>query len=311
MAGQLGLITSLLSMLGQQSSTQPGRTGMQSLFSFQEGGGGGGLLGGSGFAGKDTYGSTGKSIAGNIFDPGGFMRPGKKKKAAPTMEELMDRMMAWRRAQPEYIAYQTPLSEMSAENKYGSLQPDWGDILDRTIKKTQQVYRGSPTTTGAQQKMRADVAARGMTDSPALGKQMLALGAQEAQDVGDITTTIAEQERAMTENARQDWLNRLASMAGFGTTMPDLSQLFQLDALQTPKPSGANYSGLGASLADMFSQKQQPTRAIPKSPITNNLPTTYGSAYKPMEPVTMAGGYNTSFGDNPYSKFGARSGNFL
>ena len=241
-------------------------------------------------------GSRGKSAVGNMFDPGGiFSSVWGEKEEQPTIEELMDRMKAWEREQPEYIKYADELKGMSADNKYGSQQPDWGDILDRTIKKTEQVYHGGPISTGIEDRMRADVAERGMGDSPAMGRQMLQLGAQKSQDIGDISTDIAEQERAMTENARVAWLNRLQSMAGYGTQMPDLSQLFQLDALQQPQ-QGSGGQGLGGALSGLFGSKQTPTQAIAQSPTSGYGGSAgVGQTYTPMPKVRLAGSYNSSF----------------
>lgn len=308
MAANVQAIMSILSALSQPSTTQQGRTGLQSLFSFEEGGGGGGLVGGSGFAGKDTYTDKKYGIAQNIFDPAGitgFWGSKKKKKETPSIEDIMDRMKAWERAQPEYQAYMGALEGISPETGYGVIQPDWGEVLDRGVSKIQQVYKGGPTSTGVLDKIRADVAARNVGDSPALGRQMLQAGAQEAMDIGDLSFRTGEAERQLKEAGRRDWLNRLQSLAGYGATPPDLSQLFALDALQTPMQPQADYSGIGTMLSNIMGGRigGGATQAVPTSQayagntsfgnLSMRQPQTSGFlSAQDVEPRTGIGQYN-------------------
>jgi hypothetical protein len=211
--------------------------------------------------------STFQAVGANILDPTGFMGLGKSKKktSTPTMEELLTRMKTWERSQPEYIAYKSELDKMTPETGYGAIQADWGDIMDRAIKKTQQVYRGSPTSTGIYDKARADVAARNMGNSPAYSQMLLKYGAQEENDISDISAALTEQERATKEAARQSYVNRLQNLSGYGTTAPDLTQLFELDKLQTPTQNTTNYSALGSSLYGLLGSENKTASVAPSS----------------------------------------------
>lgn len=291
--GALSLIMSLLGSYGQQgqsgqSQTMAGMLGRDtsdrsSTLNLLDPGGG--------FvdkrAAKARGLSTGKAIGANILDPTGFMGLGKGKKKqedVPTVSDILDEYKNWQRAQPEYQKYAGTLEGMTPETGYGSISPDWGDILERTLRKTREPYRGSATTTGLYGKAQADVARRGFTDSPAFQKMMMAGGAQEAQAVGDVSGSLAQFQAAQQEAARLDYLNRIAAMADMGTStsgIPSSAFLPLLAQYEQPQQQQPDYSGIGSLLARYTGSRktaQTPQQTVAPMSQTSGAPYQYTGA---------------------------------
>ena len=289
-----GMIMSLLQGLGQQSSTQSDQTGMGSLFSFDKGGGPGGMVGGRGYSNPSQFGgSKPKAFWANTLNPLGIGLK-KDKEEPPTLEEQLDQMMNWQRSQPEYQAYQGELDEMGEDPNYGAIQPDWGEIWDDYSSKISQTYWGSPTDPGIAGKMRASVARRGVEDSPAEQELLSRIGAEEAGDLQTLGTQQGIQRTNLVSSAKKDYLNRLGLQAGQAqiTNFADLLPMFLEEDLPE-KPDYSWMEGIGSGLSDMLSKKKKPAAVGGGTPLTQ-----YGRAtpYK-----SNAFDYNMSTGGNSYA----------
>lgn len=113
------------------------------------------------------------------------------------------------------------LTQMQSEPDYGAIQPDWNDIWNQTQEQVQNYFGGTATTPGVNDQINASFAQRGMSGDPAASYLQAASGANEAQDLGNLSAqqNIAKNQFGLT--AQQNWLqdisqfqNNTANQAG-------------------------------------------------------------------------------------------------
>lgn len=103
------------------------------------------------------------------------------------------------------------LQQMASEPDYGAIQPDWNDIWNQTQQQVQNYFSGTATTPGVNDQISASFAQRGMSGDPAASYLQAASGANEAQDLGNLS---AQQNIAQNQfglEGQQQWLNSNAA----------------------------------------------------------------------------------------------------
>lgn len=106
------------------------------------------------------------------------------------------------------------LQNWGKSGTYGVDTGIYNDIYSQAAKKINQYYWGSPTGPGAVDKIKSNVAQRGAQDSPATGVLSSRMAAEEANKLGDLSTTVGTAKANTIENARGNWLNSLMQLAG-------------------------------------------------------------------------------------------------
>lgn len=105
------------------------------------------------------------------------------------------------------------LQEWGKDPNYGAISPDWDNIWETVQRQVKEYYSGGPLTTGMRDKLKASVARRNMSDSPAADYLMMASQADEANKMKDIATEQGKEKAQLAETGRQGWLNSLMSLS--------------------------------------------------------------------------------------------------
>jgi len=106
------------------------------------------------------------------------------------------------------------LQEWGQQPGYGAIAPNWQDIWGQAQKRVSDYWRGTATTPGVMDRIKASVAQRGVADSPAYATLATRAGAEEAGQLKDIATTQATQEAQFGETGRQNWLQNMMKLSG-------------------------------------------------------------------------------------------------
>lgn len=122
---------------------------------------------------------------------------------------------------------------------YGAISPDWGEIWERAKRKVGAYFKGTPTSTGLYDKLKASGARRNVSDSPAMDKMLLKAQAEESGQLRDVSSDQALAEAQFGETGRQNWMQ----------------QIMQLSGLQRPQAQAYTQTtgGEGNNIADMVS----------------------------------------------------------
>jgi len=178
---------------------------------------------------------------------GSMISAGAQDKATEEQRKSWEEQMALMKTPPTF--FQTPeygeaegargtwwvkLQEWGQQPGYGAIAPNWQDIWGQAQKKVSDYWRGTATTPGVMDRIKASVAQRGVAESPAYATLATRAGAEEAGQLKDIATTQATQEAQFGETGRQNWMQ-------------------QLMALSQQKPEGTWWSP-GAGMAGVQSQ---------------------------------------------------------
>lgn len=92
---------------------------------------------------------------------------------------------------------------------FGGISPDWNDIWQQTQEQVNNYFNGTATSPGVNDQIKASFAQRGMSGDPASSYLLSASGANQAQDLGDLSAqqNIAQQQFAQT--AKQNWFTNM------------------------------------------------------------------------------------------------------
>ena len=96
---------------------------------------------------------------------------------------------------------------------YGAISPDWGDIWQQASQKIRDYYWGTPTQSGAINKVKASAARRNVSESPALEKNIAAMSTEEAGKLTNLSKEQAIQQALFGEQGRQTWLQSLMGLS--------------------------------------------------------------------------------------------------
>lgn len=95
---------------------------------------------------------------------------------------------------------------------FGAISPDWNDIWSQTQQQVQDYFNGTATSPGVNDQIKSSFAQRGMSGDPAASYLTAASGANEAQELGNLSAqqNIAKQQFAQT--GKQNWMNSIAQL---------------------------------------------------------------------------------------------------
>ena len=105
------------------------------------------------------------------------------------------------------------LQKWGDDPSYGAISPDWSNIWETVQRQVKQYYDGGPLSTGMRDKLKASLARRNMSDSPASDYLMMASRVEEANDMKDIATEQGKQKSELTEKGRMNWLSSLQNLS--------------------------------------------------------------------------------------------------
>lgn len=107
----------------------------------------------------------------------------------------------------------TTMQGWNAGNNYGMIQPNWDDIYTNAAKRINEYYWGSSMQPGLQQKIAAGAARRNVSGSPAADILKGRLGAEQAGQLGDISTQLGYEKANAAEKARYNWITAMGNLA--------------------------------------------------------------------------------------------------
>lgn len=160
------------------------------------------------------------------------------------------------------------LQKWGSDPNYGAISPDWSNIWDTVQRQVKEYYHGGPLTTGINDKLKANLARRGMSDQPAADYLLMASGADEANKMKDIATSMGEQKSALSEQGRRDWLSSLMTLSQqkpqgqWNTTIKEDKTSNILDAISGISSSVAQYGMYDNWLKKLKSQSQIPEQTV-------------------------------------------------
>lgn len=100
----------------------------------------------------------------------------------------------------------TQLQQMAGEPDYGAIQPDWSDIWNQTQQQVQNYFTGTATNPGINDQIDASFAQRGMNGDPAASFLESQSGANEAQDLGNLSAQENIAKNQFGLEGQQNWM---------------------------------------------------------------------------------------------------------
>lgn len=97
---------------------------------------------------------------------------------------------------------------------YGANLPNYENIFNNAKNRINQYYWGGPSGGGLIDKIKAGAARRGVSESPAIDVLSQRMGAEQAGQLGDISTNLDVTKANAIENARTNWMNSLMNLSG-------------------------------------------------------------------------------------------------
>ena len=92
---------------------------------------------------------------------------------------------------------------------YGAIAPDWGDIWKQTQEQVHNYFNGTATKPGVNDQIDASFAQRGMGGDPASAFLRSQSGANESQQLGNLSAQQNIAKNQFAEQGRNTWLNSL------------------------------------------------------------------------------------------------------
>ena len=143
------------------------------------------------------------------------------------------------------------LQNWGADPNYGAISPDWGDMWKQGQQKIRDYYWGSATQPGLIGKVKGSAARRGVSDQPALEKEITKMGVEEAGDIGDMTSQQNIAQAKFGEQARQNWLQSIMGLTNKSPAATSYTQPQQSSGV------GEAVSSAGSYVAQMMREREQ------------------------------------------------------
>lgn len=101
---------------------------------------------------------------------------------------------------------------------FGAIAPDWNDIWSQTQQQVNNYFNGTATTPGVNDQIKGSFAQRGMSGDPASSFLMAQSGANQAQDLGNLSAQENIAKNSFAQQGQENWLN--SEQAFQNATMP-------------------------------------------------------------------------------------------
>jgi hypothetical protein len=105
------------------------------------------------------------------------------------------------------------LQDWQKSGTYGAVMPNYEDVYKNAENRINQYYWGGPSGGGLIDKLRASAARRNVSESPAMDVMAQRMGAEQAGQLGDISTGLDITKASAVESARTNWLNSIMSLS--------------------------------------------------------------------------------------------------
>lgn len=149
-------------------------------------------------------GAIGSAYLSNQGDDDEYSIPPQEFKAAPEFPEAQGARENW---------WQT-LQDWQKSGTYGANLPDYNAIYSNAANRINQYYWGGASGGGLIDKLKASAARRNVSGSPAMDVMSQRMGAEQAGQLKDLSTTVDTQKAQAVENARTNWLTSLMNLSG-------------------------------------------------------------------------------------------------
>ena len=127
------------------------------------------------------------------------------------------------------------LMQWGQEPDYGAISPAWQDIWQEAQNRVSQYYWGGPGgQPGLASKVKASAARRGVSQSPALERELSLMGMQEAGDIRGLAQQQAIQKAQFGEAGRQNWLQNLMQLTSLRPQYYQPAGTWQSAIMQQP-----------------------------------------------------------------------------
>lgn len=119
---------------------------------------------------------------------------------------------------PSYAAGQTAqtdwLNQLTSDQNdptgnFGAISPDWNDIWQQTQQQVQNYYSGTATNPGVNDQINASFAQRGMSGDPAASFLQAQSGANEAQQLGNLSAQQNIAKNEFAQQGKQNWYSNI------------------------------------------------------------------------------------------------------
>ena len=144
------------------------------------------------------------------------------------------------------------LQKDRASGSWGASMPDYNKVYENAANRINQHYWGGPSSGGVIDKLRASAARRGVEGSPAMGVLEQRAGAEQAGQLGKISTDLDVTKAEAIERARTNWLQsiqNLSSLKSGGYTSTGNSTQTQTTPQESMLPA---LIGAGVGLAGNY-----------------------------------------------------------
>ena len=183
------------------------------------------------------------------------------------------------------------LNGANAGNNYNAISPDWSDIWNQTQQQVQNYFSGTATSPGVNDQINASFAQRGMSGDPAASYLEAASGANEAQDLGNLSAqqNIAQQEFA--QQGQSNWLNSLNEFQNAsGNTQAEGNWSGAVVSPTEGQQIAGTIGTLGSSAATYGLQQNSANNQMAYLNSILNPTTTSGYAPSVSSPLSVGGG---------------------
>ncbi len=172
---------------------------------------------------------------------------------------------------------------------FGAISPDWNDIWAQTQQQVHNYFNGTATNPGVNDQIKASFAQRGMSGDPAASFLESQSGANEAQQLGNLSAQQNIAKQTFAQNAKQNWFSNMKNFND--STMNEQGSWTGAIPYATPGQQVGNAIGAaGAGLASYGLQTQSNNNQLNW---LNGLTGSGGS----QQPSMYAPGLNNSWAD--------------
>jgi len=188
----------------------------------------------------------GQLAAAGVNLAGGFLGKSKKK------EHDVIQPREYEEAEGARKAWFQNLMKWGGDADYGAISPDWENIWAQASQQVTDYFQGTPGgKPGVVDKMQAEMARRGTSDTPAaMKKTLLQTSAEEGRQLKDLASQQSISRAQFGESARLNWLNSLQQLSSL-----QAPQATYLPQQYEQNPMAGALGELGGSIAGYFGQK--------------------------------------------------------
>lgn len=165
---------------------------------------------------------------------------------------------------------------------FGGISPDWNDIWQQTQQQVNNYFNGTATSPGVNDQIKASFAQRGMSGDPAAAYLTSASGANQAQELGNLSAQQNIAQQTFAQTAKQNWytnMNNFNNSTNAEQGSWTGAQPYATPGQQIGNAIGAAGSGVVSSAINANSQQNQLDYLNSLMYPLSNMPSSYAPNY--------------------------------